>query len=226
MGLFGAKPALTVSRKPVDAPEDKEAGASFKAFKDGINKKYAALCPDLESEEKEREYFIKSGGVATAFSDVLLQLDREYAAVKADENKLDYNDLEHLTLRLLADEVIKKEINSGFKYIYVDEYQDVNPVQEEIISSLSGETFLVGDVKQAIYGFRGSKSVFFTRKFENFKQGFGNALNLSSNFRSSDGVLNFVNTVFPKLCAPTPAEWTTRVALCARAGSTPRATAR
>lgn len=202
VGLFGAKPALTVSRKPVDAPEDKEAGASFKAFKDGINKKYAALCPDLESEEKEREYFIKSGGVATAFSDVLLQLDREYAAVKADENKLDYNDLEHLTLRLLADEVIKKEINSGFKYIYVDEYQDVNPVQEEIISSLSGETFLVGDVKQAIYGFRGSKSVFFTRKFENFKQGFGNALNLSSNFRSSDGVLNFVNTVFSEIMRP------------------------
>ncbi len=201
-GLFGAKPALTVSRKPVDAAEDKEAGALFKAFKDSLTKKYAALCPDIETEEKEREKFFKSGLVATAFSSVLLQLDREYAAVKADENKLDYNDLEHLTLQLLSDEGIKKEINSGFKYVFVDEYQDVNPVQEEIISSLCGETFLVGDVKQSIYGFRGSKSVFFTKKFENFEKGLGNALKLSSNFRSSDAVINFANDLFSKLMRP------------------------
>lgn len=202
VGLFGAKPALTVSRKPVDAVEDKEAGALFKAFKDSLSKKYAALCPDVETEEKEREKFFKSGEVAIAFSSVLLQLDREYAAVKADENKLDYNDLEHLTLQLLSDGGIKKEINSGFKYVFVDEYQDINPVQEEIISSLYGETFLVGDVKQSIYGFRGSKSVFFSKKFENFEKGFGNALKLSSNFRSSDGVINFANGLFSKLMRP------------------------
>lgn len=202
VGLFGAKPALTVTRKPVDAAEDKEAGAAFKAFKDAVNKKYTALCPDLDAEETERERFFKSGEVAVAFSSVLLQLDREYAAVKADENKLDYNDLEHLTLQLLSDERIKNEINSGFKYVFVDEYQDVNPVQEEIISAFSGETFLVGDVKQSIYGFRGSKSVFFTKKFENFGQGVGNALKLSSNFRSSDGVIDFVNGLFSKVMRP------------------------
>jgi len=202
VGLFGAKPALCVTRKPVDAAEDKEAGASFKAFKDALSKKYSALCPDLETEEKEREKFLKSGEVATAFSNVLLRLDREYAAVKADENKLDYNDLEHLTLQLLSDENVKNEINSGFKYVFVDEYQDVNPVQEEIISSLCGDTFLVGDVKQSIYGFRGSKSVFFTKKFENFEKGNGNALKLSSNFRSSDKVIDFVNDLFSKIMRP------------------------
>ncbi len=202
VGLFGAKPALCVTRKPVDAAEDKEAGAEFKAFKDALSKKYASLCHDLETEEKEREKFLKSGEVATAFSNVLLRLDREYAAVKADENKLDYNDLEHLTLQLLSDENVKSEINSGFKYVFVDEYQDVNPVQEEIISSLSGDTFLVGDVKQSIYGFRGSKSVFFTKKFENFEKGYGNALKLSSNFRSSDKVINFVNDLFSNIMRP------------------------
>lgn len=198
-GLFGAKPALTVTRKPVDAAEDKEAGAAFKVFKDAISKKYAALCPDIDTEEKEREKFFKSGEVAVAFSSVLLQLDREYAVVKAEDNKLDYNDLEHLTLQLLSDEKIKNEINSGFKYVFVDEYQDVNPVQEEIISAFCGETFLVGDVKQSIYGFRGSKSVFFTKKFENFGKGLGNALKLSSNFRSSDGVIDFANGLFSGL---------------------------
>ena len=202
VGLFGAKPALTVTAKPRDAADDKEAGASFKDFKNSLKDKYDALCPDIDTEENERVKFFKSREVATAFSNVLLQLDREYAAVKADENKLDYNDLEHLTLQLLSDEGIKKEINSGFKYVFVDEYQDVNPVQEEIISSLCGETFLVGDVKQSIYGFRGSKSVFFTKKFENFEKGHGNALKLSSNFRSSDGVINFANGLFSKLMRP------------------------
>lgn len=201
-GLFVDKLPLTVSRKPMDAAEDKEAGAAFKAFKDSLNKKYSALCPDLDGEEEERERFLESGKVAVAFSDVLLKLDAEYAAVKAEENKLDYNDLEHLTLQFLGDEKIRREINSGFKYIFVDEYQDVNPVQEEIISSLSGETFLVGDVKQAIYGFRGSKSVFFNKKFSSFEKEAGNALELKSNFRSSDGVLNFVNALFSEIMRP------------------------
>ena len=195
-GLFGVKPPLSVTRKPVDAPADKQVGAEFKAFKDGIAKRYNSALPDLEDEAEEHARFLKSGETAVAFSNILLQLDREYAAVKRDENKLDYNDLEHLTLCLLENSEVKKEIISRFKYVFVDEYQDVNPVQEEIISALTGEIFLVGDVKQAIYGFRGSKSEFFSRKFSHFAKDGGNALKLSSNFRSSDGVLEFVNGLF------------------------------
>lgn len=194
--LFAAKPALCYTRKPADGEDDKPAGELFKKFKEGILKKYNAIHGDLSDEGQEKEKFFQSGRVAAAFSNIILQFDREYAAVKAEENKLDYNDLEHLTLELLSDESVKNEINSSFKYVFVDEYQDVNPVQEEIISSFSGETFLVGDVKQAIYGFRGSKSVFFSEKFKGFERAGGTALRLSSNFRSADGVLDFVNGIF------------------------------
>ncbi len=194
--LFAAKPALCYTRKPADGEDDKPAGELFKKFKEGILKKYNAIHGDLSDEGQEKEKFFQSGRVAAAFSNIILQFDREYAAVKAEENKLDYNDLEHLTLELLSDKSVKNEINSSFKYVFVDEYQDVNPVQEEIISSFSGETFLVGDVKQAIYGFRGSKSVFFSEKFKGFECAGGTALRLSSNFRSADGVLDFVNGIF------------------------------
>ena len=194
--LFAAKPALCYTRKPADGEGDKPAGELFKKFKEGILKKYNAIHGDLSDEGQEKEKFFQSGRVAAAFSNIILQFDREYAAVKAEENKLDYNDLEHLTLELLSDKSVKNEINSSFKYVFVDEYQDVNPVQEEIISSFSGETFLVGDVKQAIYGFRGSKSVFFSEKFKGFECAGGTALRLSSNFRSADGVLDFVNGIF------------------------------
>lgn len=196
LGIFESKPELTKTRKPNDPAEDKEAGESFKKFKTDLSKRFSLACGDIESEQNEFDYFMKSGEIAKAFARVLLQLDREYAEVKRDENKLDYNDLEHLTLELLSDESVKEEISAKFKYVFVDEYQDVNPVQEEIISAFGGEVFLVGDVKQAIYGFRGSKSLFFAEKYESFLGGGGTALRLSSNFRSTDGVLGFVNKLF------------------------------
>lgn len=194
--VFDAKPALSLTRKPADADCDKLAGEEFKRFKDGVAKRYKDLTGDFENYETELDRFLSSGRVAAAFSDIVIKFDREYAAVKSEENKLDYNDLEHFVLELLADDGVRNEIVSGYKFVFVDEYQDVNPVQEAIISRFTGETFLVGDVKQAIYGFRGSKSVFFSRKFAGMESSGGTALKLSSNFRSGDGVLDFVNALF------------------------------
>ncbi len=198
--LFAPVLPLTISKKPAiratATDEERAADKLFCRFRDDISKRYAAAREELEERQTELDYFLKSGVTAKAFCRILLQFDAEYAAVKREENKLDYNDLEHLTLKLLSDENIRKEINSKYKYVFVDEYQDVNPVQEEIISSFDGEVFLVGDVKQAIYGFRGSKSVYFSQKFKSFEEVDGKALRLSKNFRSSDGVLGFVNALF------------------------------
>ena len=196
-GIFAEKKTFTTTKRPTKVCEaDKEAAERFKTFRESVKKRYDSLFGEFESIERERSAFFESGRVAVAFSRVLLQFDREYAAVKREENKLDYNDLEHLVLELLQDGKICAEIKSKYKYVFVDEYQDVNPVQEEIISSLGGEVFLVGDVKQAIYGFRGSKSLFFAEKYESFKNGTGTALRLTNNFRSSDGVLDFCNKLF------------------------------
>lgn len=196
-GIFAQKKTFTTTKRPTKVCDaDKDAAESFKTFRESVKKRYDNLFGEYESKEREKEAFFESGKVAIAFSRVLLQFDREYAAVKREENKLDYNDLEHLLLELLQDESICDEIKSKYKYVFVDEYQDVNPVQEEIITSLGGEVFLVGDVKQAIYGFRGSKSLFFAEKYESFKNGSGTALRLTNNFRSSDGVLDFCNKLF------------------------------
>ena len=197
-GIFDPAPPLAVTRKPVDKTEEQKlAGEKFKAFKDEITAKYKSVRGDVGDRDTERLKFNESGMIAVAFAGILKDFDREYTAVKREENKLDYNDLEHLTLKLLADESVRAEINGRYTCVFVDEYQDVNPVQERIISLVGGEdTFLVGDVKQAIYGFRGSKSLFFAEKYDRFHGGDGNALRLSSNFRSSDGVINFVNSLF------------------------------
>ena len=155
--VFAPQPSLCVTRKPADKTDaEKEAGEEFKKFRDGVNARYKAVRGDMSDMQTEKERFFKSGEVAKAFCAVLREFDAEYTAIKRDENKLDYNDLEHLTLELLSNESVREEAAGKYACVFVDEYQDVNPVQEEIISRIGGRNvFLVGDVKQAIYGFRG-----------------------------------------------------------------------
>ncbi len=199
-------PTLTSLTKPRDTKntpvEVKIAGDYFKGTKDELNRKYKAVRKDIADRDTEYARFIKSGELARAFASILLQFDDEFAAVKKDENKLDYNDLEHFSLELLSNEEVTREIHAKYKYVFVDEYQDVNPVQEEIISSIGGQIFLVGDVKQAIYGFRGSKSKFFSDKFDTFESQGGKALRIPTNFRSADGIIQAVNDMFSASMTP------------------------
>lgn len=179
-----------------------EAHAAFTEARNAIKNRAKKLKDGLKDSEAEYAMFRESRRTEEAFVNILIKFDEEYAAVKRDEGKLDYSDLEHLTLRLLADGGVLKEVRSRFNRVFVDEYQDVNPVQERIISLVGGENlFLVGDVKQAIYGFRGSKSSYFTDKIAEFG-GEGGALGLTGNFRSAPAVLSAVNAAFSRLMRP------------------------
>lgn len=147
----------------------------------------------------ERERFAGAERLSQALASYVKRYDEKYAELKRERAVLDYNDVEQLTLRLLKNESVQKEVRGRYDYVFVDEYQDVNPIQEEIVSRLSGENlFLVGDVKQAIYAFRGSKSVYFSQKEEQFRKE-GYALRLTSNFRSGKAVLDVVNRVFSRI---------------------------
>ena len=160
----------------------------------------------MGSKAEELEKFLTSARTAKALASYLLHFDEKYGRLKAERGVLDYNDLEHKALALLQGEEVRNEIRGKYAYVFVDEYQDVNPVQEAIVSAVSGENlFLVGDVKQAIYGFRGSKSKFFVEKQAQFENGEGENLYMSRNFRSSDKVLDAVNKQFtlamtPRVC--------------------------
>lgn len=198
--IFTPRARLTSLRKPsCKTDAEKEEGERFSAFRERVADRYKDIYGDIGTREYESENFLKSGETVSAFAAVLKDFDREYSSEKSDANVLDYNDLEHKTLELLQNESVLKEITSTYSYVFVDEYQDVNPVQEEIISRVGGKNlFLVGDVKQAIYGFRGSKSLYFAEKYSSFK-GEGSALKLSSNFRSCGEVVSFVNSLFSEI---------------------------
>ncbi|MDE6373083.1 MAG: UvrD-helicase domain-containing protein [Clostridia bacterium] len=205
--VFGAPARLAVSAKPRVKPEVAEDDAAFASFCDNVKKKYKSLGKDLESEEVERERFIKSGAIARAFVRVLKAFDEAYSGVKRDEGKLDYCDLEHCALSLLfgseCDEDVREGVREKYKFVFVDEYQDVNPIQDAIISAVAGgDVFCVGDLKQAIYGFRGSSSRFFADKCAGMNGEGRHYVVLPDNFRSSGAVIGFVNTLFSRVMKP------------------------
>lgn len=155
---------------------------------------------EVKPREEELSNYLAAGKTAQSLAKYTLLFDEAYAEAKKLKNALDYNDLEHIALRLLSDEAVQNEMREKYEYVFVDEYQDVNPVQEKILSLLSGKNvFLVGDIKQAIYGFRGSKSAYFAQKQTLFEREEGaNSLKLTKNFRSATPVLDAVNAAFSK----------------------------
>ncbi len=192
------KPSFTVQRTSKKDSEEKLLHVKRLLFlKERIVKLSADEVGKVEMKEKELEKFLSSGRTAAAVARYLFHFDEKYEALKTERGVLDYNDLEHKALALLQDEEIAKETQGKYRYVFVDEYQDVNPVQESIISLLSSKNlFLVGDVKQSIYGFRGSKSKFFVEKQREFAEGEGKSLFMKYNFRSADKVLDAVNAQF------------------------------
>lgn len=132
------------------------------------------------------------------------------AEEKRRRSLCDFQDISHAALRLLYDEKgetteLAREIATRFDYVYVDEYQDVNEVQHLLFAALAQPRgrFMVGDVKQSIYGFRGAQPEIFAGARRAFPPlsaaGEGDeaaALTLSANFRSAKPILDFVNMVF------------------------------
>ncbi|NCB48269.1 MAG: hypothetical protein EOM55_01370 [Clostridia bacterium] len=132
--------------------------------------------------------------------EVVRTFEKYYNEAKSTRNALDFNDLESYFLKLLSIDEIRNALN--YEYIFVDEYQDINPVQEEIIRLLStaSKVVMVGDIKQSIYGFRNSTPEIFVQKSQNFMNdnSQGNLVILNENFRSNPVILNFVNSIFEK----------------------------
>jgi len=173
------------------------------------------------------DYLDRIGRAVSQQTRVLIELvrkfDQLYSQEKRSLNCLDFADLERYALRLLTvvkmayaiespseDAVLPSEValmlRQRYKYIFVDEYQDINPVQQAILDSLSstGNVFVVGDVKQSIYAWRGAEPQIFLERLKPASLDPANApaglrVDLNANFRSAKGILDFVNKIFSRI---------------------------
>lgn len=120
----------------------------------------------------------------------------EYNRKLIEQNAMDFDDILFFAYRILVENPrVVQMYNSLYKYICVDESQDLNFAQYQVIKALCGTSFknlmLVGDANQSIYGFNGSSSVYMSKNFvEDFKP---TRFILNENYRSAKRIVEFAN---------------------------------
>lgn len=123
----------------------------------------------------------------------------EIEKYKKENDIYTFNDISKLSIKILKEnENIREELKSSFKEIMIDEYQDTNDVQETFIGMISNNNvYMVGDIKQSIYRFRGSNPEIFKEKYNNYSKDIGGyKIDLIKNFRSRSEVLDNINKIF------------------------------
>ncbi len=169
---------------------------------------------------------------AEAFLSLVSEFSQRYSAAKQAARALDFADLERLTLEVLkqpGEGLQPSEVARGFhhqfRHVLVDEYQDINEIQDAILTLVSRECiaderrllrtgaapqarklhpnlFCVGDVKQSIFRFRLAEPQRFLdrqARFRQSSQSIGQVIDLRENFRSRGPLLEAINAVFARL---------------------------
>lgn len=198
------------------SPEDALAKDEARELIDrarGILDKLRDEIHDL-SYEKVCENLRESFKIDNALLDFLGRYLDRFSEKKREKNLVDFSDMEHFALEILIKEENGRKVPTEtalayrdyFDEIMIDEYQDSNEVQEILLSVISreygesGNRFMVGDIKQSIYGFRLARPEIFAAKYEEYDadKARNEKIDLSANFRSRKEVIDAVNAVFEK----------------------------
>jgi DNA helicase-2/ATP-dependent DNA helicase PcrA len=123
---------------------------------------------------------------------------RKYNDALASQNAMDFDDILFFTYRILAENIdVVKLYNSVYRYICIDEAQDLNEAQYRVIQALCGNDFrnimMVGDENQSIYAFNGSSSKYMSKFFvRDFSP---TTYTLDENFRSAKQIIKYANSL-------------------------------
>ncbi|OPJ57715.1 helicase-exonuclease AddAB subunit AddA [Clostridium chromiireducens] len=208
-----------------DKVSDENAQNIVRKIRDDIKKKISELVNNTFSVTPQQMLSNIQGAYPhmRKLTNIVLEFGDRFSKKKRDRNILDFNDLEHLCLKILIENDencniipsnIAKNFREYFDEVLVDEYQDSNNVQETIINLVSRKesnnpnVFMVGDVKQSIYRFRQAKPELFIEKYNTYKLDEGNSrkIQLYKNFRSRKEIIDGVNYIFKELMSKTVGE--------------------
>lgn len=187
----------------------------IKTSRDNVKKAITKTIEEVPSEDindviKGLQYMYP---IVKCLGELVIEFRERFDAKKREKNIVDFNDIEHLCLKILVEKdgdivkpsAVAKEFKEKFIEVLVDEYQDSSNIQETIINMVSRReednpnVFMVGDVKQSIYKFRQAKPELFLEKYENYGEE-ENAKNkkimLFKNFRSRKEILDSANYIF------------------------------
>ncbi len=186
----------------------------YKDLRSDLNTKIKDLAKNrlYLTSERLSELFRLYSEMCTLLYDILSMFDKKYAEEKKRRGVCEFADMPRFMLKLLTDEngeptEYAKSLSESFDEVYIDEYQDVNEIQDTIFAIIGGShRFMVGDIKQSIYGFREAEPGIFAdyrRKFKLYDKendlrpegDGGSTIFMSENFRCDENVIFFTNAV-------------------------------
>lgn len=174
--------------------------ALLKAVGDGLKKLIFSLSQyDFSPLSLQKQKLNTLGNAILKFYQNFKQ---NYVKIKQNQDVIDFADAEKITKSLLEDDEVLTALQESYDYIFIDEYQDTNALQESIIKPIAqkGMFVAVGDIKQGIYGFRNASMDIMLQDIADFSADENSeALFLKSNFRSDKKILDFVNFIFEKV---------------------------
>lgn len=177
-------------------------------YRDNI---YGAFINDCEraglsqSADETEEQIRDAAHDMRAVSECVRLLSEIIGEIKKKRAVYSFSDIEHMAHTLFKDKETAQEYRSRYSEILIDEYQDTNGLQDDIFRRVAeGDgskepvpIFMVGDLKQSIYAFRGGDPNIFKQKSAAYDTGKdGERIVLSKNFRSSPKILEAVNEIF------------------------------
>lgn len=194
----------TWPRKSKMSEEEKEGKERAKAIRDLAKANFIEIQKLVRTNSEETVSDINAMYTTLkAIQNLVLKFEKEFAKRKREKNIVDFNDIEHLALKILVDddgnptEIAKKY---DFNEIEIDEYQDSNSVQEYILNSVSNghNIFMVGDVKQSIYKFRQANPKLFMGKYNEYslpksKDNGENSIKADNTEGQNDNLTDFIN---------------------------------
>ena len=187
----------TVKLPTVPRGSSEEAKASKDSLKKACDKLLSYGNYGTINDIKNDIYSTKD--IVLTILDIIKEFLLEIEKYKKENDIYTFNDISKLSIKILKEnENIREELKSSFKEIMIDEYQDTNDVQETFIGMISNNNvYMVGDIKQSIYRFRGSNPEIFKEKYSNYSKDIGGyKIDLIKNFRSRSEVLDNINKIF------------------------------
>jgi ATP-dependent exoDNAse (exonuclease V) beta subunit len=158
-----------------------------------------ALFAELQQFRKDAD-----ADLAASLQQELSGATSRYQQLKRAAGALDFTDLLARARDLIkTDDGVRRHLRQKFTRLFVDEFQDTDPIQADILLLLAdnvpGKLFIVGDPKQAIYRFRGADVETYWRVRDQIKKDGGKVLQLQTSYRSVPAIQHFVNAAFAPL---------------------------
>ncbi len=191
------------SELPEESEKFKFANTKARDFARSLVKSYFTYSQELISD-----LLTKSADIYNNLSIFLNEFDRRLNDEKMSRNIFEFSDISYYAHKLLVKDKkpteLAEQYRRNFDCIYIDEFQDVDAMQSEIFSAISNSTnlFMVGDIKQSIYAFRGADSTIFAnikKSFPDVKSSENSkcaSITMSNNFRCDKNIIDFSNLVF------------------------------